>query len=472
MTLRPYFQDENISTASTLACVGFLVFTASLFGILTRPINSLAAFWPANALLLALLVRMPRMASFAGWVAAACAYIAADLVTGGTLFVTLWLTMANLVCVAVGFRMIQRLSEEDRCLRHPISVLHIFGICLVASGAAAIVGGGGAIFLFDRSFLTGIGFWFITELVNLLLVLPVILAAPPLSGISLAFLHKQYDLRSFLLAATPACALIASIIAGLVIGGPGAIVFPAPALIWCALSYNLFATSVLTMMTCVWLLIAVSASLVPIPLSNDFVHSVISFRLGVTLLALGPLTVASINAARNDLLDKLDHAASYDFLTDALSRSAFMRLGRAALSQLAPDNKPLTVLMLDIDHFKQVNDRYGHAAGDQVLMQVADIIRGILRENDLFGRLGGEEFAVILPHMPVRAAEAIAERLRQDVESANILLDEGTKIRVSVSIGITNATSTHETLLERMLSAADTALYRAKSAGRNRIVLG
>lgn len=152
-----------------------LILIASLFGILTRPMGFLAAVWPANALLLAFMVRKPSLSTPAGWLAALLGYLAADLLTGGGLFITLWLTAANMAGAFVGYILFMRLSEEYRRLAQPTSIISLFWICTIAAAAAGVVGSGAALVLFERDAVTGFAFWFTTELVNALIVVPIVL---------------------------------------------------------------------------------------------------------------------------------------------------------------------------------------------------------------------------------------------------------------------------------------------------------
>lgn len=136
---------------------------------------------------------------------------------------------------------------------------------------------------------------------------------------------------------------------------------------------------------------------------------------------------------------------------------------------------PLSVLLLDIDHFKQINDRHGHQAGDQVLVTLGEIAVGELRESDILARYGGEEFLVIAPHTPLLGATSVAERLRERIESHDFhLADEpgGIRgIRVTASIGVASLGDGVEDK-ERLIHAADENLYRAKQEGRNRVIAG
>lgn len=162
----------------------------------------------------------------------------------------------------------------------------------------------------------------------------------------------------------------------------------------------------------------------------------------------------------------LQEAASRDGLTGALNRATFTRLAETELAQGAVNGAPLAVLLLDLDHFKRINDTHGHAVGDAVLVSVAAAMARSIGPRDLFCRYGGEEFAVLLPGASSELAHVVAERMLRAVRSIAVGTPEGL-LRPTTSIGIAAGLS-GATDLTTMLREADIALYRAKSAGRNR----
>ncbi|GAA2833738.1 diguanylate cyclase (GGDEF)-like protein [Aminobacter aminovorans] len=448
--------------------VAGIVFLASFFGILTRPVGFLAAVWPANAILLGMMVRNPAFATPLGWLAAFVGYIAADLSTGGNFFVTLWLTIANMTGALTGYLLFRLAPESDRWLQRPASVLHLFAICCAVALAASIAGGGAARLLFGRDFFHGLTFWFITELVNSLIILPVLLTFPGFRKLRELWPAKLSP--ALLQHALPMLVLAASVALAIMLGGPGALAMPIPALLWCSLTYRTFTTSVLTMLLCTWLLISIPANFIPLPELPDPLRSLDSLRLGIALMALCPLTVASINAARTELIERLSHAANHDSLTGALSRGAFIDRSETCLR--INQDRGTSLLMLDIDHFKNVNDRFGHAGGDAMLKEFVVLVSHVLRPADLFGRMGGEEFAVVLPGLDMIAATSVAERIRQALEARAIKMPTGGEVWATVSIGVATRAPGGWTSFDEVMLAADRALYEAKDAGRNMVRVG
>ena len=167
------------------------------------------------------------------------------------------------------------------------------------------------------------------------------------------------------------------------------------------------------------------------------------------------------------LLAQLEQQAMTDALTGLPNRRAFSQEAALASARTVRHAAPLTVGVADIDHFKKVNDRYGHAIGDAVLCAVAGALRAVARNTDMAARLGGEEFGLLLPHTTLDQAAQVAERVRAAV--AALRVDDGEGIPLSVTISIGLAPLPPAGRLETALSDADKALYRAKHMGRNRV---
>ncbi|MEZ5820119.1 MAG: diguanylate cyclase [Bradyrhizobium sp.] len=158
-------------------------------------------------------------------------------------------------------------------------------------------------------------------------------------------------------------------------------------------------------------------------------------------------------------------AASTDPLTGLFNRRGFSEACARVIEREAIAGRPVTVMIFDIDHFKSINDRFGHPAGDEILKLFAVVISSNLRLSDLSGRIGGEEFAALLP-CSLEEGVIVAERMRRTFESSDIVCEEG-PVDTTVSIGVAGGPAGTE--LEVLLAAADTALYQAKRTGRNKV---
>ena len=161
----------------------------------------------------------------------------------------------------------------------------------------------------------------------------------------------------------------------------------------------------------------------------------------------------------------LRRSAELDALTGSLNRRTIDQWLARSFSESAREQHPVSVLFLDLDHFKSVNDRYGHAGGDFCLRHVAMALRDALEEGDVFGRYGGEEFIAVLPGRNGAAARVIAEQLRMAVENLRPVWN-GQPLRLTVSVGVATRLGKEDTP-EGALARADRALYAAKSHGRN-----
>ncbi|MEQ4618043.1 MAG: diguanylate cyclase [Corticimicrobacter sp.] len=447
---------------------------AVLLGGLTRTFDGFSILWPANALLLGLFVRVPKYNTLAAWGAAALAYVCAEMLLGRMPAVALWLAVANLSGVAAGYFMLHRSRARLSELSEPAVMLHLFAVCLGAAAVSALAGCGLLAVTLEYNLANAWGLWFSGELLNYVMFLPLLLSIPYAAAAQQPGGQRQEDAfwtRWHHRQTYPLLALVASIVLAWWIGGPGAIAYPVLALLWCALEYRLFQTAAVTAVTCAILLLFMSASLASLLFVDEYVHAMMSLRMGVLLIALAPLTVSCVNAARDRLLKSLDHAVSYDALTDALSRRVFMERSVAALERLKRRGLQASVLMLDIDHFKRINDTYGHATGDKVLAQLAATVQQMLRDPDLFGRLGGEEFAVFLPETGRQDALAVAERLRSAIKRIEVESDAGDAVVFTASIGVVHWHAAHHTDMSTLLSRADQALYLAKRGGRDRVEL-
>jgi len=171
-------------------------------------------------------------------------------------------------------------------------------------------------------------------------------------------------------------------------------------------------------------------------------------------------------AARKRIEEKLRIMADRDALTKVYNRRRFLEFLEMEVKKVKRTGKVPSFIMLDIDKFKNVNDQFGHAVGDQVLCHFTTVVLSGIREIDVFGRLGGEEFGVILPETSKKKAFIVAERLRSMVESSEIILSTG-NINITVSIGVAELEAGESG--EQLMVRADAAMYVAKQNGRNRV---
>jgi len=209
---------------------------------------------------------------------------------------------------------------------------------------------------------------------------------------------------------------------------------------------------------------------------DDFLYK----PLDKALLEAKLIAMKRIVAMRNQLItvtaelawetEKAQHIANQDGLTGLANRRYLNEVLDAEIKRAARSGQPLTVIMIDIDHFKQYNDHFGHLAGDDVLRKVArQFVSKVNRAGDLVARYGGEEFCIVLPNTETRGGGELAEELRRGVLEARIPHAEEVAPWLSISLGIASRVPNAQDSVEELIAAADKALYEAKLNGRNRV---
>lgn len=440
------------------------VFAASMLGIWSRPTGFIASVWPANAVMLGLLVRLPAARRPLGWLAGFAGFMAADLITGSPLLKASLLNGTNIIGIYAGFAVLARLPKELIRLRQPLSMQYVVGASLTAGIAAAVPGALINLILFDSNLLSGFMYWSIGETVNYITVLPIFLSAPSLRTLYRLGQRNNWRVRRHDL--LPGFAVILSCFAAVLIGGPGAIAFPVLALLWVGLEYPVFPTTILTLFCSLFVLVFIA--------SGHLMHAgtildeqaTISIRLGTAIITIAPITLAVVTQSRNELLRRLRHMSTHDPLTLVTNRAAFREQAENIFKH---QGRQHAALMIDLDHFKSINDTYGHAAGDEVLREATRRIRKCLRPHDLIGRMGGEEFAVFLPNCQEHEARNIAERIRTALAATPVQIAAEQAVPITTSIGVSVLATGHTRGLDALLAEADRALYISKQSGRNRV---
>lgn len=183
------------------------------------------------------------------------------------------------------------------------------------------------------------------------------------------------------------------------------------------------------------------------------------------------IIVRSLGIALKNHMDikRLKNDAAFDPLTNCYNRREFNRLLEHNIAQAHRHNKPMSLIMIDIDHFKRVNDTYGHPAGDKVLKTLVNIVRHRIRKGDYLARFGGEEFVVVLPETRMNSAIELAEQLRQRIAAERIPVEEETVLSITASLGVSSISS-RSSSPQHLLKKADEMLYKAKIGGRDKVM--
>ena len=194
------------------------------------------------------------------------------------------------------------------------------------------------------------------------------------------------------------------------------------------------------------------------------------WALFTTMLLISWLVIRRMVSNMYALQSSLQWQAWHDPLTRLNNRGALFERAKILAKKCHQQSLPFSVIQIDLDHFKNVNDQYGHQAGDKVLSHAAGLISSALRASDVAGRVGGEEFCIVLPGLALEEAAEVAERIRARIDSKEILVKKSTTLRISASLGVSSAQEKENYNFEHLQFIADARLYEAKQSGRNRVV--
>ncbi|MGH1461946.1 MAG: GGDEF domain-containing protein [Neptuniibacter sp.] len=221
---------------------------------------------------------------------------------------------------------------------------------------------------------------------------------------------------------------------------------------------------VLSVLICITILALYGAS--------EETHQVVAVVSIVAPALIAPLVtwyLIGLLLKLNELEQKQRDLATYDDLTGTMNRRAFFENFHTLKKIAERQRSHLTLAYIDIDDFKAINDKYGHVAGDAVLQSFATTLKESARGSDIIARIGGEEFAMLLPDTDIQGAYSILERIRAQISARALTIDEHS-INLSISIGLTHYQKETELVVEQLIKQADQALYQAKSEGKNCIV--
>ncbi len=449
------------ASVSALVLVAVAYFVAAKLGLRLAYLNpSATAVWPPTGIALgALLVHGYRL-----WPAVFAAAFLANVTTAGSVATSAGIAVGNTAEALVGAWLVNRFASGRHVMERSQDV---FKFALLAAGASTTLSA-----TLGVATLSAGGFvepgthravwvtWWLGDLAGDLIVAPLVV-----------LWSADWRLRwSPLQAGEAAAILFALVTAGLVVFGGVVPPYPVtflclPLLLWPAFRFGPreAASSAVVLAA-----IAVGGTLQGFgsfarESANESLLLLQSF-LGVSTLTAA--AVAGVVAERRRLEARLSYQADYDSLTEVLSRRRFKEELALQLAKARRYDTPAALLFVDLDDFKSVNDRLGHAAGDTVLASLARLLRGRLRDSDLLARLGGDEFAILLPRADGSQAETVAGQLLTAIGS-HLPVVAGNVVEIAASIGIALIPE-HGSSAEELLAHADAAMFRAKAAGRNR----
>lgn len=475
MDLPKLFINDGSNTFSklTLSFLFFavLIFLASMLGIFTRPLANYAFFWPANALLLGLLIRLPHINIKSALLGATFGYVFADLFTGNTPLLTLILTITNLLFVITSYLCFKKINHKHQYNHkgylniYPFLVAVSLGSFVCSAFAIAVIP------LVPDSFLDysqiGLDFmsWLASELFNAIIILPIIIASPSLQELKNSFKNVMRK-DDILLHPLPFLSVLISILLSQIFFGPGALLYPLAPLFWAATQYSLFNIAIINAFVGLTLYHSLSYLYLN-DASNSFIDEILTVRVGLVILGFATILLCIISQNQKRLFSRVSYLANHDMLTETLNRRSFIKLSEKVLHN--SKNKSLALMMIDIDFFKTLNDSYGHYAGDLVLKKFAKMIKDNLRHDDLFCRIGGEEFLLLVSNVTLSETTLIAERLRSNIQNTPMEIEANQPIYITASLGVVHTQLPTSDSLQMLINKSDVALYESKRTGRNKV---
>jgi diguanylate cyclase (GGDEF)-like protein len=464
----PYLKDDKRYPNYLLVFI--LTFLVSLAGSYTRLADlNLAIFWPANVINAVLFFRLRYVYNPLAYAAAYAAMVTEDgLTSGWDGSEALTLNAANVVFIFVLGALLTRSPAISQRRESITAFFHSVLACLVAAASCAVIGALAqqssrfAVARFDEAFLS----WFSEQFYTSMLCLPILLSLPG------AFITRM-SVPTWK-NALPLLFLLASLAVSMMIGPFAILVLPLPALTWCAIVYPVWVVQLITLCTGCLQLIMAAGHLHELAnvWGRTFNQQVVILRLGISALIFSPLLMAINAATIRRLNSRLMRQASYDHLTNTLSRyglaDALNQYGNSGVYH----HSPVNVMLIDVDHFKQINDNHGHTSGDEVLKRIASVINDALPAPRLVSRLGGEEFVAVGFGYTQQAFYTLADALRQRIADTLFICGQE-RVSITVSIGLAHAERPYpdmESAVLRLIPRADENLYIAKRQGRNRTV--
>lgn len=456
------------ATRLFLAAGGLYFIAAASTIHLTSNGRDIAAFWPANAILVALLLADERPRWMPVLSAGFLANLAANQITRGTLAGPMLYGATNVIEVALVVGLLRRCANEEGVLQSTPAVIQFILIAgLIAPAISGVFGSVTACYFFDEPLLKSYVSWIASDGLGLLVFTPFLLSV--FQGDLLLCLHrKSWRERA---EALGLLLLLGVVGYQVFVVAPRPMLFMLfPPLMLVTFRVGHVGTKAAVMIVAIVGGIATMHGHGPVPMiTADPAEQAHLLQGFLALLLLTCLPVAAEVTARARLAARLDAhdremtlRATYDHLTGVHNRRGFEESAAAVLERSAAG-----LIVIDFDHFKSINDRWGHLVGDRALQHLAAELRAAVGDAGVIGRMGGDEFVVLVPGADCEAAIAAAGQIRQRVHAAPLTIDAHSTLLIGLSIGVASATAGE--MLDHVVQRADVALYDAKKAGRNTI---
>jgi diguanylate cyclase (GGDEF)-like protein len=447
---------------------------------ISRQAGNIATLWPPNGMLVAALLLIHPRRWTEVLIAGALGSLAANLFNGASVVTASSITVANLVEAIVATSIIRWKAGRRVLFRNSGDV----AVLIVAAITAALVAGAlsatSAKLLAHAPFTTIFIKWVLGDVLGLLVVMPIAVIAHDVIKHGPDLMMKQ---RSQGEAALILAGVFGVSVAVFSPDVPPVQFLVMPTVLLASFRLGPLGAALSTVIVAiVGSLGTVLAAKAGANTADEVTLRVFNFQLNLAVLFLTALPIGAAMAQRaqleQDLTDEKERAdrfakdmaslANIDDLTGLATRRFFLDQLDHMAATARRIKQPLTLAMIDIDHFKPINDKFGHAVGDAVLMAIGAACRSAVRGEDVIGRLGGEEFAMLMPLTDQDTAYRIVDRLREAVAAIAIPTSDGRSVSVTISVGMAMFADQQ---IDRLLLDADRALYVAKERGRNRIVL-
>jgi diguanylate cyclase (GGDEF)-like protein len=477
----PNAKTQELNTFPLIAVLAAGYLATALGGLaISRQAGNIATLWPPNGMLVAALLLIGPRRWVEVLIAGAIGSLAANLFNGNTLLTASSITVANLVEAVVAASIIRWQTGRRVLFRQSGDV----AVLIVASITAALVAGAlsatSAKLLAHAPFTMIFIKWVLGDVLGLLVVMPIAVIAHDLvkHGPDLMMSQRSQGEATLILAG-----VFGVSVAVFSPNVPPVQFLVMPTVLLASFRLGPLGAALGTVIVAiVGSLGTVIAAKAGLSSADEVTLRVFNFQLNLAVLFLTALPIGAAMAQRSqlerDLIDEKERAdrfakdmaslANIDDLTGLATRRFFLDQLDNMAATARRIRQPLTLAMIDIDHFKPINDNYGHAVGDAVLMAIGAACRSAVRSDDVIGRLGGEEFAMLMPLTDQETAYRIVDRLREAVAAIAIPTSDGRTVSVTISVGMAMFADTQ---IDRLLLDADRALYLAKERGRNRIVL-
>ena len=477
----PFSEPPLPRTALLITALAFGYLATALGGLaISRQAGNIATLWPPNGMLVAALLLSSRQRWMDIMIAGAIGSVSANLLNGSSMIAAGSITLANLVEASIAATIIRRATGRRVLFQHSSDVVVLIAAAVTAALIAGALSATSAALMSGAPFITIFIKWVAGDVLGLLVVMPIAVIA-----------HDLVTRGPDLMMARSSRLEAALILAGVLVVSvavfspnvPPVQFLVMPTVLLASFRLGPLGAAVSTVIVAVVGSIGtVLAARAGASTPDEVTLRVFNFQLNLAVLFLTALPIGSAMAQRaqleRDLTDEKERADHYakemaslvnvDDLTGLATRRCFLD----QLDQMAANARrvghPLTLAMIDIDHFKPINDQYGHAVGDAVLMAIGAACRSAVRSADVIGRLGGEEFAMLMPLTDQETAFRIVDRLREAVAAIAIPTSDGRTVSVTISVGMAMFVDQQ---IDRLLLDADRALYSAKESGRNRVVL-